>query len=101
MPGRESRQSQGGSNHTLFPSARKERAKPCGIFARKRRCAFEGNGNGPESRMFGPPHHSCGPGVPTVAIRAKLAGKSAVLAFSGQTGCGLILYLALARLKVP
>jgi hypothetical protein len=25
-----------GSNHTLFPSARKERAKPCGIFARKR-----------------------------------------------------------------
>jgi hypothetical protein len=30
-----------------------------------------------------------------------LARKSAVWAFSGQTGCGLILYLALARLKVP
>jgi hypothetical protein len=34
MPERESRTVDGGSNHTLFPSARKDRAHPCGIFAR-------------------------------------------------------------------
>src|ERR1700712_2306724 len=53
MPGRESRQSQGGSNHTLFPSARKERRILCGIFARKLARFFRGGGDGGESRMSG------------------------------------------------
>ncbi|WP_206518346.1 hypothetical protein, partial [Mesorhizobium sp. M7A.F.Ca.CA.002.15.1.1] len=85
----------------LFPSARKERTKPCGIFARKPGCAFGGSRGSPESPTLNPQRHSRGAHVPNVAIRAKLAGKSAVLAFSGQTWCGLVLYLALARLKVP
>ena len=36
-----------------------------------------------------------------VAIRANFARKSALLPLSGQTGGGLVLYLALTRLKVP
>jgi hypothetical protein len=40
-------------------------------------------------------------GVRSVVIQANLAGKSAALPVLGQFGCGLVLYLALARLKVP
>src|SRR6476661_1372696 len=101
MPGRESRQSQTGSNHTLFPSARKERRKLCGIFARKVRRLFLGSGDGGESRMSGRLLASCWRGARCVVIQANLTEKSAVLPVSGQFGSGLVLYLALARLKVP
>jgi hypothetical protein len=39
MPERESRTVDAGSNHTLFPSARKDPAHPCGIFARVTKAA--------------------------------------------------------------
>ncbi|WP_210212447.1 hypothetical protein, partial [Mesorhizobium sp. M8A.F.Ca.ET.021.01.1.1] len=93
--------SQGGSNHTLFPSARKERSKPCGIFARKLTWLFEGNGDGGESRMFGGLSALRWRSPQSVVIQANLTGKSAVLPVSGQSGRGLVLYLALAQLKVP
>jgi len=56
-------QSQAGSNHTLFPSARKERTKPCGIFAR----SPKGMAGRDEAMQR------------TVAIRANLLWKSAEL----------------------
>jgi hypothetical protein len=75
----------GGSNHTLFPSARKERRKPCGIFARNAKAVFGAR-------------HAIGATAP---IRANLLWKSTQLPVSGRTGDRLVLYLARAQLKVP